>query len=203
MFPGGANTIGKQHFTLLYDRARIKAFKPDTIRSAWRKAGLFPFDPNHVLRDMQHPSTGILSVPKPSSLTGLIVSPTMGASPTTPTTANALTLMAVSMEEDLSSVGMEAMGRNRKIIRGFEKTLAQCALLSANKRLLLEQNGEKKARVSARSTVVGGPKVLTYDDIVERQQRRQDLDVQKSRTISKCHSRRSQPENAADVLQAD
>ena len=124
LFRGGANTIGKQHFTLLYDRARTKAFKPDTIRSAWRKAGLFPFDPDHVLRDMHHPSTGMLTVSKPSTLADIIASPTIGASPKTPTTAEALTLMTMKVGEDLSSVGMEGVSRIQKIIRGFEKTLA-------------------------------------------------------------------------------
>ena len=57
--------------------------------------------------------------------------------------------------------------------------------------MLLEQNDEKKARVSARSTVVGGPRVMTYNDIVERRQRRQRLDVQRSRAISKHRSRDS------------
>ena len=203
LFRGSAYIIGKQHFTLLYDRARRKAFKPDTIRSAWRKAGLFPFDPDHVLRDMQHPSTGILTVPTTSSLADRVVSPTIDASPNTLTTAKAPTLMTMKIEEDLSSVGRDGVGRILKIIRGFRKTLVQCSLLSADKQLLLEQNDEKKARVSARSTVVGGPKVMTYIDIVERQQRRENHDMQKLRKVSKSRYRRSQPDKAAAILQAD
>jgi hypothetical protein len=63
LFRGGANTVGKQHFTLLYDRARTTAFTRENIRSAWRKVGLFPFDPDCVLRHMRHPSTGIAHSP--------------------------------------------------------------------------------------------------------------------------------------------
>jgi hypothetical protein len=35
LFRGGANMIGKQHFTLLYDRARTVAFTPRNIKSGW------------------------------------------------------------------------------------------------------------------------------------------------------------------------
>jgi hypothetical protein len=53
LFRGGANTVGKQHFTLLYDRARTTAFTSENIKSAWRKAGLFPFDPDRSKRLMR------------------------------------------------------------------------------------------------------------------------------------------------------
>ena len=39
--------------------------------------------------------------------------------------------------------------------------------------MLFEQNNEKVSRASIRSTVVGNAKVMSYDDIVEAQRRRE------------------------------
>ena len=190
---GGANTVGKQHFTLLYDRARTKAFTKDNIKSAWRKVGLFPFDPDRVLRDMRHPSTGMLTVPSASTGGSASVRSPVGAVPETPTTSEALTLMCTKIEQDLALVGHEGTHRVQKMIKGFEKTLARCALLATDKQLLTEQNNEKKARVSVRSTVVGGPKVMTYDEIVARQQQLEETArKRKSGTTSKRRARRRQ-----------
>jgi hypothetical protein len=57
LYRGGANTVGKQHFPLLYSRARDQAFTPRNIQAAWCKAGLHPFNPNRVPNDIQPPLT--------------------------------------------------------------------------------------------------------------------------------------------------
>ena len=49
LFRGGADMIGKQHFTLLYDRARTVAFTPRNIKSGWFNSGLVPLNPARVL----------------------------------------------------------------------------------------------------------------------------------------------------------
>ena len=55
LFRGGSNMIGKQHLTLLYDRARTVAFTPRNIKSGWSKTGLFPFNPDRVLNEIPKP----------------------------------------------------------------------------------------------------------------------------------------------------
>jgi hypothetical protein len=50
LFQGGANIVGKQHFTSLYSPAREKAFTKRNITAAWAACGLFPFNPDRVLR---------------------------------------------------------------------------------------------------------------------------------------------------------
>jgi DDE superfamily endonuclease len=55
LYRGGSNMIGKQHFTLLYDRAQRKAMTSWNIISGWSKTGLRPFDPEWVPEDMQKP----------------------------------------------------------------------------------------------------------------------------------------------------
>jgi hypothetical protein len=55
LYRGGANMVGKQHFTFLYSQARCAAFTSRNIKSAWAKAGLYPWNPDRVLRDIQKP----------------------------------------------------------------------------------------------------------------------------------------------------
>jgi hypothetical protein len=55
LYRGGANIIRKEHFTALYSPAREKSFTPKNIKAGWNKAGLYPFNPDRVLRDIQRP----------------------------------------------------------------------------------------------------------------------------------------------------
>lgn len=55
LYRGGSNMVGKQHFTLLYDRARTKAFTPRNVLSGWSKTGLLPLNPDKVLKDIPKP----------------------------------------------------------------------------------------------------------------------------------------------------
>jgi hypothetical protein len=60
---GGVNTIGKEHFASLYSPAREKAFTPKNIKACFVASGLFPFNPDRVLRDMPKPPAK-LTMPK-------------------------------------------------------------------------------------------------------------------------------------------
>jgi hypothetical protein len=53
---GGVNTIGKEHFTSLYSPARERAFTPKNIKAGFAACGLFPFNPDRVLRSMPVPA---------------------------------------------------------------------------------------------------------------------------------------------------
>ncbi len=55
LFHGGVNTVGKQHFTSLYSYAREKAFIKRNIIAGWAACGLFPFNPDKVLRVILKP----------------------------------------------------------------------------------------------------------------------------------------------------
>jgi hypothetical protein len=63
LYWGGSNMIGKQHFTLLYDRARRKAINSRNILSGWSKTGLRPFNPERVLKDIQKPELNADPIP--------------------------------------------------------------------------------------------------------------------------------------------
>jgi hypothetical protein len=60
---GNINTFGKQHFTSLYNPIRERAFMPKNIKTSFATSGLFPFNPNKVLKDMPKPPAD-LTIPK-------------------------------------------------------------------------------------------------------------------------------------------
>jgi DDE superfamily endonuclease len=88
LYRGSANTVGKEHFTSLYSSAREKALTSRNIKSGWIKAGLFPFNPDRVLRDIQKPLAE-LTVPKVDEIK--VGSCPQGEVLWTPVTAEALT----------------------------------------------------------------------------------------------------------------
>ena len=47
--------ISKEHFTSLYSPARDRAFTPKNIKAGFATSGLFPFNPDRVLRSMPAP----------------------------------------------------------------------------------------------------------------------------------------------------
>jgi len=62
LYRGGVNTVRKEHFTSLYSRARELAFTERNIAAGWAATGLFPFNPDRVLKNIPKP---------PSELTAL------------------------------------------------------------------------------------------------------------------------------------
>jgi hypothetical protein len=168
LYRGGANTVTKQHFTLLYDRARHTAFTSQNIKSGWMKTGLYPFHPDRVLKDMQKPQVDVI-VPQTANVTtefslhdDILV---------TPVTYESLTNLRTKIEQ---ATALDPPGRNRiqKLANAAEKAFADRAILLDENRLLFEQNNEKTTRLSIRSTITGHAKVMTYDDIVEAQRKR-------------------------------
>lgn len=55
LYRGGANTVGKEHFTSLYSPTREKVLTSRNIKSGWGKSGLYPFNPDRVLQNIQKP----------------------------------------------------------------------------------------------------------------------------------------------------
>lgn len=168
----GVSTVGKPHFTYLYDRARQEAFTPRNIRSAWSRSGLFPFDPSRVLREFQ--------VSRPEIQTTVPVDhPTVSSNLCqTPKTSDHFVLLRREVEQDTQSLDGVCKHRLQTLSRTAEKVFAGRALLLEENRILFEQNNEKTCRQSSGQTVVGRAKVMSYDDIVEAQKKR-DMAVTK------------------------
>ncbi|KAJ5569171.1 hypothetical protein N7450_011657 [Penicillium hetheringtonii] len=182
----GVNNIGKPHFTSLYDRARAEAFTPRNIRSAWSRSGLFPFDPSRVLHDI------------PVARSEPQITVPVGHSPTvtfnlshTPSTSDHFALLRKEVEKDIRNLDSVCKHRLQILSRAAERVFAERTLLLEENRILFEQNNEKISRQSSGQTVVGHAKVMSYEDIVEAQRRRDLAAVKPSST----HKRSSKAEN--------
>ena len=48
----GINHINKLDFLEAYPHAQIEAYKPNTIKNSFAAAGLVPYDPDHVISEL-------------------------------------------------------------------------------------------------------------------------------------------------------
>ena len=168
--------VGKQHFTLLYSKARQVAFTERNIRSSWSKAGLFPFNPDRVLRGMQPataPSNGNnVAADQMPKVSGQILR--------TPTTTASFNKVCLELENNLGAHDDESRLYLQKIAHAAEKAFSDRALLFDENKLLFEQNNEKSMRDSTKRTIVGRAKVMSYNDLVEAQRKRNEKEAGKS-----------------------
>ena len=179
----GVNNIGKPHFTYLYDRARAEAFTPRNIRSAWSRSGLFPFDPSRVLRDIQ------MSRPEAQITVPIGHNPTVPFNLShTPSTSDHFALLRKEVEKDIRNLDSIYKHRLQILGRAAEQVFAERTLLLEENRILFEQNNEKISRQSSGQTVIEYAKVMSYDDIVEAQRKR-DLAVAKPSSTNKRRSK--------------
>ena len=136
LYRGGANTVGKEHFTSLYSPAREQALTSSNIRSGWIKAGLYPFNPDRVLRDMPKPLAE-LTVPKADEVK---VGPhSQGEVLQTPATAEDLTSLRSLIEQDVHTLDETSKQRLQKLANAAQVSFAECALLLDEDRLLFQR----------------------------------------------------------------
>lgn len=170
LYHGGANTVGKQHFTLLYNRDRDAAFTCHNVKSGGRKAGLYPFNPDLVLRDIQTPRSefnicpNLTSQPHPQPSTDLLL---------TLVITESLTSLSQSIEQEGCMLNETGQYQFRKLANVAEKAFADHALFLDENRLLFEQNNEKTTRMFVKATVIGTAKVMSYEEIVNEQEKRE------------------------------
>ena len=182
LFQGGANTVGKQHFTSLYSRAREKAFTKRNIMAGWAACGLFPFNPDRVLRVTPKPPVQS-TVPRADEIevgashqddvpTCQDVPPT----PVTPVSAEGVVSLQNLIKQDahtLNGASIQRLERHvQKLAHAAQVSLAEraflsaeCALLDNRNQMLTKMNNEVKVRRSTRSIVLGKAKVMSFEDI--------------------------------------
>jgi hypothetical protein len=168
LYRGGANTVGKQHFTLLYNRARSLAFTSRNINSGWSKTGLFPFNPDRVLEGIRRAQVKEI-VPQTANAT--IDAALQNDLLHTPVTWESLTCLRTKIEQG-PTLDPPSKYRFQKLANATEKAFIDRAILLDEKKLLFEQNNEKTTRLSVRSTVTGNARIMTYDDIIKAQRKR-------------------------------
>jgi hypothetical protein len=184
LFQGGANTVGKQHFTSLYSHAREKAFTKRNIMAGWAACGLFPFNPDRVLRVIPKPPVQS-TVPRAdeievgASRQGDVL-PTrqddVPPTPVTPVSAEGVVSLQNLIKQDahtLNEASIQRLERHvQKLAHAAQVSLAEraflsaeCALLDNRNQRLTRMNNEAKVRRSTRSIVLGKAKVMSFEDI--------------------------------------
>ena len=176
LYRGGADHIGKPHFTLLYDRARRRAFTRRNIMSGWKKTGLNPWNPDIVLNSITRPQAKEKSS-QPKSKEGeercQLEIPQHQIQ--TPKTSNNLVVIRKELETHVVKGGVLNTAvklRIDKIANAAENAFADRALLLDDNQLLFEQNCERNKRKSTKSTIVGTARVMGYDDLLEAELQR-------------------------------
>lgn len=126
LYRGGANTVGKEHFTSLYSPAWDKALTSRNIKAGWVKAGLFPFNLDRVLGDIQKPLAE-LTVPKANE--AKVGSSLQEEVLQTPVTAEALTSLRSLIERNAYTLDETSKQRLQKLANAAQTSFAKCALL--------------------------------------------------------------------------
>lgn len=163
--------VGKEHSTYLYSPARDRALTSRNIRARWSAAGLFPFDPERVLRDVPKPVAEV--DPEAEAMSADLLSE-VPRTPITPVTTEALTSLHDLIVRDTHA--LDAMNKDR--LQKRIQTLASAAKVSFaaqalhRNQVLLEINREAKARQSTKSLVLGKAKVMNFEDLEEARAKR-------------------------------
>jgi hypothetical protein len=187
---GGVNTIGKQHFTSLYSPARAAAFTRRNILAGWSKGGLFPFNPQRVLKDLQKPSStgpanivgGLVARCPQDSTVPMLTTP---VTPVTPVSAEAFrSLQDLIIEQDaraLEDAKRQDLERHlQKLTKAAQTSIARNVLQQERIQFLLSVNNEAKVRRSTKSIVLGKAKVMSYEDLAAARTKRMEKEASKS-----------------------
>ena len=158
--------IGKQHFTLLYDRAWSKALNSRNIISGWSKTGLWLFNPERVLKDIQKPKVNVALVRTKIKKLCNFLQPQLE----TLKTVESLMSLYRRIEEGIIQ-GRELNSPCKiyvqKLANVVENAFADRAILLDENLPLFEQNNEKATCKSIKAIVVASVKVIIYKDIVK------------------------------------
>jgi hypothetical protein len=178
---GGVNTIGKEHFTSLYSPARGRAFTPKNIKAGFAASGLFPFNPDRVLRSMPAPLAEPAIPRADEAKVGSCRQDVEPQTPVTPVSAEAfMSLQNLIIQRDahaLDETSKQNLARHlQKCTKAFQKSSAHGILQEDRIQFLTTINNEAKVRRSTKSLVLasakGEGKVMSYEDLVKARAKR-------------------------------
>jgi hypothetical protein len=165
LYRRGSNTVGKEHFTALYQRARNSAMVSRNILSGWSKTGLFPFNPDRVLRAIQPPP------PAPLHVEAALAPCSRSEEPLqTPTTSEGLRLLCGKIAKETHGLDSDRKILLQHLAHAAEKAFADRSLLNNENGQLWLQNNKKRSR-KRQSRKVGSARIMSYEDIIEAQKK--------------------------------
>ncbi|KIM94283.1 hypothetical protein OIDMADRAFT_136323, partial [Oidiodendron maius Zn] len=160
--------VGKQHFTSLYSPAREKAFTKRNITAAWAACGLFPFNPDRVLRLTPKPPAQS-TIPRADKIrVGSCYQDEAPQTPVTPVSVEGLTSLHSLIKQDahtLDGTSIPRLERHvQKLVDAAQISFAERALHNQNQ-MLTGMNNEAKVRRSTKALKLGEAKVMSFEDI--------------------------------------
>ncbi len=168
---GCVGTVGKEHFTYLYGPAREEAFTSRKIRAGWAKGGLFPFNPERVLRDISKPPAEPTAPITDEVRIGCCTQDQvrLPRTPVTPDSAAAVASLHNLIKQDahmLDEASKQRLHRHvEKLANATQLFFAERTLLQQRNRFLAQINNEAKVRRSTKSKNIGTARVMRYEDL--------------------------------------
>ena len=203
---GGVNAIGKEHFTTLYSAARERAFTRKNILAGFAACGLFPFNPERVLRDMVKPLTDVV---ESTSAKVTVDAPCQRSlplgTPATPVSAEAFAaLQDQIIKQNANTLDRTSQQRLQKylekMVKGAQTACASGVLLQDQIRFLTTINNEAKTRRSTRSDILGKGRRMTYEDLEQaRIKRKEKEDAKKAKGSSQRGGKRKAVISVVDM----
>lgn len=181
---GGINTIGKEHFTYLFSPARERAFTPKNSKAGFAATGLFPFNPDRVLRGIPKPPAELTISRVKQMNVGPHPQDTVPQTPVTPVSAEGLlSLQNLIIKHDahaLDETSKQNLQRHlQKFTKAAQSSLAKGVLQQDRIRFLMTINNEAKVRRSTKRIVLGTAKVMSYEDLKRAREKRAEEDAAK------------------------
>lgn len=218
----GVNAIGKQHFTALYSLARELSFTRRNVFAGWSKGGLFPFDPQRVLRGMEKPPDTVHTLAADAGTFGPSVQHVTAAmcatplTPVTPVTAEAFaSLRDLIIHQDahaLDDADKQKLKRHmQKFTKGAQTLVVGGTLKQDQIRSLRKANDEAQPRRSTKSIVLSKAKVMSFEDLVEARTKRAEKEANKIAKKKRVRGRKrksgepeaSGPEETVEAVPTD
>jgi transposase len=175
---GGIDAIGKEHFTWLYKPARDRAITRKNILAGWAATGLFPWNPERVLRHTPKPPVELIGPDahgpvESSSQDEALLAP---VTPTTPVTTEGLISLHNLIKQDCCASDERSrqrlQRRVQKLASAAKISIAKQSLLQDHNRVLLQVSRETQIRRKRKPIVLGRAKVMEYEDLEEAQAKR-------------------------------
>lgn len=169
--------------------------------TGWAKAGLFPFNPVRVIKDLPEPpaeasvQTAVEVHQDPSA------SRDVPQTPVTPLSAEAVRTLHNLIKKDARSLDVASQQHLQrhleKLANATQLSFAERTLLQEQNRFLTTVNNEAKVRRTTKTEIIGKARVMSYEDLEKA--RRERADAEKEARKAKKRSRAMSRTRAAEM----
>jgi hypothetical protein len=180
LYRSGVTIVNKEHFTSLYSPARAKALTKKNILAGWAKSGLFPFNPDRVLRDITKPlvlsSDRTVCKDLEQCLEDELVQ-----TPVTPVSTEGLASLLDQIRQAPHDEASKQQHKKlvQKLGNAAQTSFAQQTLDQDHIHFLTKMNNEAKTRRSTKSAILGKARVMTFEDLEAARTKRAEKEAAK------------------------